>query len=55
MTTEASAGSVLLKTDTRGLVRTSREHCQALLAEFGRSGLSAMKFSREVGMRYALL
>jgi len=44
--------SMILKTDSRGLVRTPPERREALVAEFERSGLSATKFSAMVGVRY---
>jgi hypothetical protein len=44
--------SMILKTDSRGRVRTPPERREALLAEFERSGLSATKFSAMVGVRY---
>ena len=43
----------LLKADTRGRVRTPRERREALLDEFERSGLSGVKFSGVVGIKYA--
>lgn len=45
-------GTLILKRDTRGRVRVPRERREALLEEFGGSGLSAMKFSAMVGVRY---
>jgi hypothetical protein len=44
--------SMILKTDSRGRVRTPPERREALLAEFERSGLSATMFSAMVGVRY---
>jgi hypothetical protein len=44
--------SMILKTDSRGRVRTPPERREALVAEFERSGLSATKFSAMVGVRY---
>lgn len=44
--------SMILKSDSRGRVRTPPEQREALLAEFERSGLSASKFSTMVGVRY---
>jgi hypothetical protein len=43
--------SMILKSDSRGRVRTPPERREALLAEFGRSGLSARKFSAMAGVR----
>ena len=44
--------SIILKTDSRGRVRTPPERRAALVAEFERSGLPATKFSALVGVRY---
>lgn len=43
----------VLKQDTRGRVRTPPERREGLLEEFERSGLSAAKFSKLVGVKYA--
>ena len=43
---------MILKSDTRGRVRTPLERRVALLAEYDRSGLSAAKFAALVGVRY---
>src|SRR5687768_12429681 len=43
----------VLKTDRRGRVRVPQERREALLAEFGRSGLSAAEFARLAGLKYA--
>jgi transposase-like protein len=42
----------LLKTDTRGRVRTPRERREALLDEFERSGASASQFAKLSGVKY---
>ncbi len=42
---------VLLRTDTRGRVRTPVERREALLDEFERSGLSAAKFAELMGVK----
>lgn len=47
-----NATSMILKSDSRGRVRTPPERREALLEEFERSGLSATKFSAMVGVRY---
>jgi transposase-like protein len=47
--------SIILKRDTRGRVRTPVERQRAVVAEFERSGLSAMKFAALVGVRYNTL
>lgn len=46
-------GEGLLKTDTRGRVRTPAKRRRALLKEFAGSGLSARKFAALVGVRYS--
>ena len=43
--------SIILKSDSRGRVRTPPERREALVAEFERSGLPATKFSALVGVR----
>ncbi len=43
----------ILKADRRGRVRVPRERREALLAEFGRSGVSAAEFARLTGLKYA--
>jgi len=42
----------LLKTDTRGRVRTPRQRREALLDEFERSGASASQFAKLSGVNY---
>jgi hypothetical protein len=44
--------SMILKTDSRGRVRTPVGRREELLDEFERSGLSATKFAALVGVRY---
>ena len=44
---------MVLKQDTLGRVHTPPERREALVAEFRRSGLSAMQFTRLVGVRYS--
>lgn len=44
--------ALILKTDSRGRVRTPAERREELVSEFERSGLSATKFSALVGVRY---
>lgn len=51
--TSSSSNSLILKTDTRGHVRTPVERQQALLAEFDRSGLSGKQFARLSGVNYS--
>lgn len=43
----------LLKTDTLGRVRTSRERRQAILDEFDQSGVSAAQFAKLAGLSYS--
>lgn len=42
----------VLKSDTRGRVRVTQERREALLAEFERSGLSALRFAKLAGIKY---
>jgi hypothetical protein len=42
----------ILKTDTKGRVRTPADRRESLLDEFERSGLSAAKFSELAGIKY---
>lgn len=48
----ASPAPTLLKTDCLGRVRSTPEQRAAVLAEFDRSGLSAARFARLVGIKY---
>jgi transposase-like protein len=41
--------------DTKGRVRTSREQRHLILAEFERSGVSAVQFARQTGLKYSTL
>lgn len=43
----------LLKTDVLGRVRATPERRAAILAEFGRSGVSAAQFARLAGINYS--
>ena len=49
----AAANGSLLKMDTQGRVRTSRERRQAILDEFDQSGVSAAQFAELAGIRYS--
>ena len=49
--TSATAEPVVLKTDGRGRVRTPETRREALLDEFGRSGLSGIKFAALCGVK----
>jgi hypothetical protein len=48
--TSTKEGPKLLKTDTRGRVRTPRARQESLLDEFARSGLSGAKFAALAGL-----
>lgn len=50
--TTTSQEETVLRTDTRGRVRVPAERREALLEEFDRSGISAMKFARLAGVKY---
>jgi DNA-binding transcriptional regulator YiaG len=52
MTTTNSAEEQILKTDTKGRIRTSTERRATLLEEFDRSGLTGPKFAELVGIKY---
>lgn len=41
--------------DTQGRVRTSLEQRRLILAEFERSGLSAVQFAKQAGLKYSTL
>ena len=47
-----SAGETLLKSDSRGRVKTPPERRESLLDEFERSGLSGAKFAELAGIKY---
>lgn len=49
----ANAEGGLLKMDTLGRVRTSRERRQAILEEFDQSGVSAAQFAQLAGIGYS--
>ena len=49
------AAKLPVTVDTRGRVRTSREQRRLILAEFERSGVSAVEFSRRSGLKYSTL
>lgn len=50
-----SAEGRLLKMDTLGRVRTSKERRQAILDEFERSGVSGAQFAKITGLKYSTL
>jgi len=50
--TSLSKTEELLKMDGRGRVLASRERREALLEEFGRSGMSGAQFARMAGINY---
>jgi transposase-like protein len=45
----------IVKTDARGRIRYTAERREAIVAEFGRSGLSAVKFASLAGVKYQTL
>jgi hypothetical protein len=47
-----AAGELVLKTDTRGRVRTPLARREQLLDEFEQSGLSGKKFAELLGLKY---
>jgi lambda repressor-like predicted transcriptional regulator len=49
------AESVLVKTDSKGRLRASKEQRRAVLSQYERSGMSAAKFSRVAGLKYSTL
>ena len=53
MTSTIEANEQVLKTDEVGRVRTPVERREQLLAEFERSGLSAVKYAALVGVKYS--
>jgi hypothetical protein len=55
MTTTTKPFEVVLKTDSRGRVRTPAERREQLLDEFERSGLSGVKFAALTGLKYQTL
>lgn len=46
---------IILKTDRAGRVRVPRERQQQIVAEWGKSGLSAMRFAAAIGVKYQTL
>ena len=53
MTTTNGLTDGIIKLDTRGRMRTTRERREALLAEFDRSGMSGQKFAAWAGIKYS--
>lgn len=49
----SNSNSLILKTDTRGHMRTPVARREVLLAEFDRSGLSGKQFARLSGINYS--
>lgn len=49
----SDSNSLILKTDTRGHVRTPLERRETLLTQFERSGLSGKQFARLSGVKYS--
>lgn len=54
-TSTPAAAKLPVTVDTRGRVRTSREQRRLILAEFERSGVSAVEFARRAGLKYSTL
>ena len=52
MTTLTESSETILKTDTKGRVKTPPERREKLLEEFARSGLSGAKFAALSGIKY---
>ena len=52
MTITTEATETILKTDTKGRVKTAPERREKLLDEFERSGLSGAKFAELAGIKY---
>jgi len=55
VTSTPQAAKLPVTVDTRGRVRTSREQRRLILAEFERSGVSAVEFARRSGLKYSTL
>ena len=49
---EGSEELEILKVDTKGRVRVSRQRREALLEEYGRSSMSAAAFAEWIGVKY---
>jgi len=55
MTIMTEAAETILKTDTKGRVKTPPERREKLLDEFERSGLSGAQFAELAGIKYQTL
>lgn len=55
VTSTAEAAKLPVTVDTRGRVRVSKEQRRLILAEFERSGVSAVEFARRSGLKYSTL
>ena len=53
MTPSAVMPKLPVGLDTRGRVRTTREQRRVILAEFERSGVSAVQFAQRTGLKYS--
>ena len=53
--TSCPAQGVLVKTDSKGRLRVSKEQRKAVLAKFEQSGMSAAKFAAAAGVKYSTL
>jgi hypothetical protein len=55
MTFASEESGQILSQDAQGRVLVSRERREALLEEYDRSGMSAVKFAQYVGIKYSTL
>jgi hypothetical protein len=53
MTTTTGMVDGIIKQDTRGRLRTTRERRQSLLGEFDRSAMTGRKFAKWAGIKYS--
>jgi hypothetical protein len=53
MTTTTGLVDGIIKKDSLGRMRTSRERREALLSEYDQSGMSGQKFAEWAGMKYS--
>ena len=53
MTSTTGVVDGLIKHDTRGRLRTTRERREALLAEYDRSAMTGRKFAKWAGIKYS--
>ncbi len=53
MTSTTGPGDGIIKQDTRGRLRTTKERRQTLLDEFDRSAMTGRKFAKWAGIKYS--